>query len=209
MERKIMMKDMPLFVGLAVGFSIAIPIGPMGLLCIQRTLACGMRAGLCTGLGAATVNVLYGAVVILGLDTIAPWIESNGKVMSIIAGILLLWAAARTLMRRNTSSQPLRDAGQSPLGAYLSAIVINAANPMSLILIVALLSPVAGRAAASPGGMAALLLGMFTAAVTWWFCLSGSIALLRSRLRPEMLLYVNQVAGMLLTIYGTLALTRY
>ena len=79
---------------------------------------------------------------------------------------------------------------------------------MSLLLIFSLLSPIAGTTAASPAAAPTLLFGMFAAASLWWMLLSGGVALLRSRLRPELLLHANLAAGMLLTAYGTLALAR-
>jgi threonine/homoserine/homoserine lactone efflux protein len=200
-----MIRDMPLLFGLLAGFSIAVPIGPMGLLCIQRTLASGMRVGVCTGLGAATVNVIFGAVVLLGLEWMPLWMSGDQKILSTAGGLYLLWSAGRTLMRRRMFGDQLQDRRQSPLSAYLSAMAFNATNPMALMLILALLSP---SADGSAGGTAALLLGMFTAATSWWICLSGGVSLLRTRLRPELLLYVNQAAGMFLTIYGTLVLAR-
>ena len=202
------MSNTPLLLGLAVGFSIAVPIGPMGILCIQRTLASGMRVGLCTGLGAATVNIAYGAAVVLGMESAAPWMERAGRVLSIAAGIVLLLMAARMLMRRHVAEDAPGQAPRSCASAYLSALAFNAANPMSLLLIFALLSPIAGTTAASPAAASALLFGMFAAASLWWMLLSGGVALLRSRLRPELLLHANLAAGMLLTAYGTLALAR-
>ncbi len=197
-----------LFAGLVVGFSIAVPIGPMGLLCIQRTLTSGMRVGVCTGLGAATVNVVYGALIILSLDKMAPVMACGGRVLSFVGGAFLLWCAARTLMLgRTLVDQPII-VPLSPVMAYGSAVAFNASNPMSPVLIIALLSPVIGLSAPSLGEAAVLLLGMFTAAATWWVCLSGGISLLRSRLRPGMLAMVNQVAGAVLTFYGALALAR-
>jgi threonine/homoserine/homoserine lactone efflux protein len=85
-----MMNHASLFAGLLVGFSIAVPIGPMGLLCIQRTLVSGMRVGVSTGLGAATTNVLYGALILLSLDTAASSVASGGRVLSFAGGIFLL-----------------------------------------------------------------------------------------------------------------------
>jgi threonine/homoserine/homoserine lactone efflux protein len=197
-----------LFTGLLVGLSIAVPIGPMGLLCIQRTLASGMRIGVSTGLGAATVNVAYGAMILFGLDKSGPWITSGGRWLTALGGLFLLWSASRTLMRRHTLEDRARTAVQSPLAAYGSAVALNASNPMSLILIIALLSPVAGPSAPSLGDATVLLLGMFMAAATWWVCLSGGVALLRARLSPATLVYVNRAAGLFLTFYGALALAR-
>jgi threonine/homoserine/homoserine lactone efflux protein len=197
-----------LLTGLLVGLSIAAPIGPMGLLCIQRTLTSGMRMGVSTGLGAATVNVAYGAVALFGLDKLAPWIASGGRLLTALGGLFLLWSAARTFMRPRAVENQAGAAVQSPLTAYGSALALNASNPMSLIRIMALLSPVAGSAAPSIADAATLLLGIFTAAAAWWVCLSGGVVLLRTRLSPAVLVYVNRVAGLFLTFYGALALTR-
>ncbi len=203
-----MTHHVPLFTGLLVGFSIAVPIGPMGLLCIQRTLASGTRVGVSTGLGAATVNVAYGAMILLGFDRLAPWIANDGRWITGLGGLFLLWSAARTLMQRRALEDQPRPAVQSPLAAYGSAVALNASNPMSLIRIMALLSPVAGPSASSLGAAAVLLLGMFTAATAWWVCLSSGVALLRARLSPAVLVYVNKVAGLFLTFYGALALVH-
>ncbi len=203
-----MTSHVSLFTGLVIGFSIAVPIGPMGLLCIQRTLTSGMQIGVCTGLGAATVNVVYGALIILGLDKMAPVMASGSRVLSFLGGAFLLWCAVRTLMRRRSLVDQPNTVPLSPAIAYGSAIAFNASSPMSPVLIIALLSPTIGLSAPSLGQATVLLLGMFTAAATWWVCLSGGITLLRSRLSPGMLIVVNQVAGAVLTVYGALALAR-
>src|SRR5277367_921494 len=197
-----------LFAGLLVGFSIAVPIGPMGLLCIQRTLVSGMRVGVSTGLGAATTNVLYGALILFGLDKAASSVASGGRVLSFAGGIFLLCLAARTALCRRNPGDQLQPAALSPFAAYVSAVVFNATNPLSPILIVGLLAPIVGQTPPSPGGAVALLFGMFVAATAWWVCLSGGIALLRSRLSLRMLVIVNRASGAILTAYGVAALAR-
>ena len=209
--------------GLLVGFAVAAPIGPMGLLCIQRTLASGMKTGVSTGLGAATANVACGALILLGMDTFSPWIDSSRRLFSVLSGFYLLWSAGRTLMRSHTMQVPpgpypprpeplgqTRPGGptSSPLAAYGSAVAFNTTNPMAMILILALLSPVVEHSTPSFGDAGLILFGMFVAATAWWVCLSGGVALLRTRLSPVMLGYVNQAAGLMLTIYGALALVR-
>jgi threonine/homoserine/homoserine lactone efflux protein len=111
-------------------------------------------------------------------------------------------------LRQRTPGDQLQPAMLSPFAAYISAAAFNATNPLSPILIVGLLAPIIGQSAPSLGGAAALLFGMFAAATTWWVCLSGGIALLRSRLSPGILVIVNQVAGAILTVYGVVALAR-
>ena len=194
--------------GLLVGFAIAVPIGPMGLLCIQRTLAAGMTRGVSTGLGAVTVNLAYGAVILLGLDTLSPWMAGGQRMLNAAGGLFLLGSAVSTFRRHGLADGPPETAPPSPLAAYGSAVAFNATNPMALILILALLSPIAGPSAPSLADAARLLLGMVLAATTWWVCLSGAVALLRARLSPRVLGYVNHGAGLLLTLYAALALAR-
>lgn len=203
-----MINHVSLLAGVLVGFAIAIPVGPMGLLCIQRTLSSGMRVGVSTGLGAATVNVAYGAVILLGLDQLTPWLARGGRLLSAFGGLFLLWSASRTLMRRYTRQAHTKDTAPSALRAYGSAVLFNATNPMALILILALLSPIVGHTAPPVADAALLMLGMFIAATTWWVFLSGAVALLRTRLSPAVLVYVNQAAGLVLTVYGLLTLLR-
>jgi threonine/homoserine/homoserine lactone efflux protein len=204
----LMTHPVSLVAGLLTGFAIAVPIGPMGLLCIQRTLAAGMAVGVSTGLGAATVNIAYAALVLLGLDALAPWMEGGSRALSAVGGLFLLWSASRALRSRQPTDGRVRPTAPSALAAYSSAVVFNAGNPMALILVVALISPLAGRSTPSWANELTFLLGMFTAAATWWVCLSAGVALLRSRLSPAVLAYVNQAAGLMLTLYGILALLR-
>lgn len=196
-----------LLAGVLTGFSIAVPIGPMGLLCIQRTLASGMRTGITTGLGAVTVNVAYGAIILLGMNGLAPWIATGGRALNAAGGLFLLWSAARTLMRNPAKAQP-QALKLDGLAAYGSAVAFNAVNPMSMILIVTLLTPIVGGSALPPVDAGLLLLGMFGAAMCWWVCLSGGVALLRAGLTPAVLVNVNRGAGLLLTVYGSLVLAR-
>ena len=197
-----------LYAGLLVGLSVAVPIGPVALLCIQRTLASGMRAGVSTGVGAATVNVVYGALILLGLEQMGPLIAGCGRVLGFASGLVLLWSAARTLLRRPGVDAQGASAAMSPLAAYGSAVAFNAANPLAPIRLMALLSPVAELSPPSAGTAAALLFGMFAAACAWWVVLNGAVSLLRSRLSPRMLASVNQVSAAVLTLYGALAIGR-
>lgn len=200
-----------LFTGVMVGFSIAVPIGPMALLCIQRTLTSGMRVGVCTGLGAATVNVFYGLLVILGFSNLAPILTGLGRAMNLAGSLFLLWSATQTFMRQRNylaKDQP-GTMVLAPRTAYGSAVAFNITNPMGPMLILALLSPSLATRSLSSVDMAALLTGMFLAASCWWICLTACVTILRARLSPELLILVNRTASVLLTIYAALALARF
>jgi len=197
-----------LLAGMLVGLSVAVPIGPMGLLCIQRTLTSGARVGIYTGLGAATMNTIHAAVIIAGLEKLAPVMAGTGRVLGFAGGLFLLWCAAKTLLRRRTTLLQQPTTQLSPTMAYGTAVTFNAINPMSLGLMLALLSPIIGTSELTLARAAMLLLGVFTAVIAWWICLASGVHLLRSRLSPGMLFIVNQIAGIGLLIYGTAAFVR-
>jgi threonine/homoserine/homoserine lactone efflux protein len=202
-----MMTDhVSLAAGLLVGISIAAPIGPMALLCIQRTLVSGMRVGVSTGLGAVTVNLAYGALILLGLGTMAPLLAEFGRVLGIAGGLFLLWSALR--MMRQQREAIAGEAALTPLAAYVSAVAFNATNPLSPLRMVALLSPIVASAVPAWPGIATLLTGMGAAAMAWWVCLSFTVALLRTRLTPAILGMVNQIAAAGLTLYGAWTLAQ-
>lgn len=117
------------------------------------------------------MNTVHAAVIIAGLDRLAPHMASAGRVLGFAGGLFLLWCAAKTLLRRRASLSEPHATQLSPVMAYGTAVTFNAINPMSLMLMLALLSPMTGASNPSSAQAAALLLGVFAAIVAWWVCL--------------------------------------
>jgi threonine/homoserine/homoserine lactone efflux protein len=189
--------------GVGIGFSVAAPIGPMGILCIQRTLTSGVAAGLLTGLGAATVHVAYGVVAAFGLDVIAkPWIDAHAAALGVISATLLLGFAVR--MRRTTIALEGCSAsgGKSLSRAYLSAIVVGVTNPLTPILFFAALQAFASHSS-SP-----MVAGVFLGSASWWIILSGVVAAASARLNTNLLALSSKLAGLSLTALSALTLGR-
>jgi threonine/homoserine/homoserine lactone efflux protein len=190
-----------LFSGIGIGFMVAAPIGPMGILCIQRTLASGIATGLATGLGAATVHLAYSAVVVIGLGVIVqPWIDAHTLALSVLSGIIMLTFA----IRANRASIVLQESVQSSRirlsRAYLSAIVIAITNPLTIILFFAALQAFASQSSPSP-----LVAGVFIGSVAWWIILSGVAAVARVRLNAKVLRLSGRLAS--LTLFALAAFT--
>jgi threonine/homoserine/homoserine lactone efflux protein len=193
-----------LFSGIGIGFTVAAPIGPMGMLCIQRTLASGMATGLATGFGAATVHLTYSALAVLGLGSLAqPWVEANAAVFGIVSAFTLLWFAIRT----HRCSIVLQDAGEIDrvrlARAYLSAIALGLTNPLTVILFLAALHAFSTQAATTP-----LVAGVFVGSAVWWMMLSTIVATARSRLTPRVLSLSSRFASLMLLGLGTAMLVR-
>lgn len=164
--------------GMSVGLTVAVPIGPMGMLCIQRTLAQGMIAGLGTGLAAATVQVSYGAMALLGLSsTMLAFVGASASTLSAASGVVLLWFALRTSRCKPeiTSTPPVRGAGF--MRSFRQALVLGFANPMAMALFLAAFPAFASSGDSSSS--AALVAGIFVGAAGWYVCLSGTVSVAR------------------------------
>lgn len=100
--------------GLALGFSIAAPVGPIGVLCIRRTLTDGRLVGFVSGLGAATADMLYGAVAAFGLTAVAAVLTGQRVWLGLIGGVFLLYLGLRTITRTAPpNSLPATERGHS------------------------------------------------------------------------------------------------
>ncbi len=197
-----------LVTGALIGLSVAAPIGPLGVLCINRTLSEGVFTGLCTGLGGATVQIGYTGVLLLGFREFGAWLEGNSQVMNLGGAVLMLAFAVRLLRaRRPPQTGRVRKVG-SLLVAYLSAVLFNLTNPMTVVLLVGAMASVFGQTLPTPGNIAWLLAGQFAGAAAWWLLLSGTTALLRKRLSTGAALLVNKAAAAVLIGFGCLPFAR-
>ena len=193
-----------LLVGAGIGFSVAAPIGPIGILCIQRTLTSGLAAGLLTGLGAATVHVAYGAVAVAGIGAIAkPWLDAHAVALGLISVALLMGLAART---RRTTITPLDKRSKSDdirlSRAYLSAVVIGLTNPLTPILFFSALQAFESQSSVL------MVAGVFLGSVAWWITLSGVAAAARARLNANLLALSGRLASLSLVTLGAFTLGR-
>jgi threonine/homoserine/homoserine lactone efflux protein len=192
--------------GLLIGFSIAAPVGPIGVLCIRRTLAQGRAAGLISGLGAASADAIYGCIAGFGLTFISGLLISQQGWLKLIGGAFLCYWGVRTLL-----SQPAERAAAGDAiglaGAYASTFFLTLTNPTTILSFVAVF---AGMGLASMGGdyAAALLLvlGVFCGSALWWLLLSGGVGLLRGRFDVHAMRWVNRLSGGVITVFGLLAL---
>jgi|SRR4051794_12978472 threonine/homoserine/homoserine lactone efflux protein len=192
-----------LLAGAGIGFSVAAPIGPIGILCIQRTLTSGLAAGLLTGLGAATVHVAYGAAAVAGLGAIAkPWLDAHAVALGLISAAILLGLAARAgrttiALEKGSKFDSIRLSH-----AYLSTIIIGLTNPLTPILFFAALQTFGSQSSSM------MVAGVFLGSVAWWITLSGFAAAARARLNANLLALCGRLAGLSLVTLGAFTLAR-
>jgi threonine/homoserine/homoserine lactone efflux protein len=192
--------------GLLLGFSIAAPVGPIGLLCIRRSLHSGRLAGLATGLGVATADACYAAVAGFGLTGVMSFMIGARLWLTLIGGLFLCWLGVRTL-RSHPSEAALEGADLQTHHAYLSALALTLTNPLTILFFVAAFAALGLTVAHDRLAAVAMIAGVFTGSTLWWLLLSAAAARLRGHLDTRWLQRVNWISGAILLGFGLYALT--
>jgi threonine/homoserine/homoserine lactone efflux protein len=199
--------EFPLFLrGLVIGFSIAAPVGPIGVLCIRRTLADGQISGLVSGLGAATADAFYGCVAGFGLTFISSFLVGQKMWLSLFGGLFLLYLGIKTLLSKPAENEAtVRQSGL--FGSYFSTFLLTLTNPMTILSFAAIFAALGlGNASGSYGSALILVLGVFLGSATWWLLLSGGVGLFREKFNTQGLLWVNRISGLVIAAFGAVAL---
>src|SRR5512136_1980667 len=184
--------DPGLFIqGIIIGLTLAVPVGPISLVCIHRTVAGGRLHGIASGLGVATADSFYGAVAFLGLTAVSGLIIGHQSLFRLLAGIALILFGIRVF--RSVPAAVSAGDGQEPyLEDYLSLFAIAAANPLTIIFFITIL-PGFGVVAQGTTIIAAVpfVTGIFLGSAAWWVVLCGSLGTVRSRLGMANLKRIN------------------
>jgi len=192
--------------GLAIGFSIAAPVGPIGVLCIRRTLAAGRASGLVSGLGAATADAIYGCIAGFGLTFISNFLVSQQVWLRLIGGVFLCYLGLKTLLAKPAEQAALAK-GNGLVGSYASTFFLTLTNPMTIISFAAIFAGL-GLASTSEKYVSAgvLVLGVFIGSALWWLILSGGVGVFRDKFNPQGLQWVSRISGAIITGFGLFAL---
>ena len=191
--------------GLLIGLSIAAPVGPIGILCIRRTLRDGRLAGFVSGLGAATADGLYGAVAAFGLTAISDALVTYQTLLRVVGGAFLVGLGARILITSARQPDENPDAKRrSLLSAYGTTFVLTVSNPLTILSFAALFTGL-GLVSRGSGGAGIVVLGVFFGSALWWLVLSFISGLLRRHATAAMI-WINRISGTLIVGFGVFVL---
>ncbi|MBN1119717.1 MAG: LysE family translocator [Anaerolineae bacterium] len=204
-----------LFRGIIIGFSIAAPVGPIGVLVIRRTLADGRINGLVSGLGAATADAIYGTVAGFGLTVISHFLIAQSDWLRLFGGGFLVYLGIKTFLARPAEMETTGEVedDETPsrpglLGAYASTFLLTITNPLTILSFAGVLAGLGiGETGGDPQLAMILVLGVFTGSALWWLALSTGIGLFRHRVKPVTLQWVNRISGLVITGAGLFALS--
>jgi len=201
--------DLSFFIrGLLIGLSIAATVGPMSVLCIQRTLNKGQLYGLVSGLGIATADGAYGSIAAFGLTLITNFLIHEQIWIRLIGGLFLMYLGVKTIFSKPPQrAAVLNTKTNSYLGAYASTFLLTLTNPLTILSFAAIFAGIGvGSASKSFFSAAAVVIGVFSGSTLWWIILTSGISLLRKKMNSQWLLWINRISGAIITLFGLVAL---
>lgn len=198
--------DSLFFHGLALGFSIAAPVGPIGILCIQRTLTQGQLHGFVSGLGAATADAVYGSLAAFGLTAITGYLVAQTEWLRVVGVIFLCYLGIKTFLTRSATPSQITQKGGGA-SAYASTFVLTLTNPMTILAFIAIFAGLGLAETTQSYTSAGLLVwGVFTGSALWWLLLSSGATLFRHKLDARRLTWINKGAGVIIVVFGLIIL---
>ena len=187
--------------GLLVGFPVAAAVGPISVLTIRRTIAHGRAYGLASGLGVASADASYGAVAAFGLTAITSVLLGARTILALVGGAFMIWLAIRTIRARPAVAAAPSNDRPGLAGAFASIYGLTMTNPMTIVSFAAIF---AGLGLGGRGGLDAVLLtlGVFLGSSLWWVLLTAVVGIVRERLTPAVLVWINRVSGTVILLFG-------
>jgi threonine/homoserine/homoserine lactone efflux protein len=195
--------------GLVIGFSLAAPVGPVGVLCIRRTLAHGSKRGLIVGLSAACADMLYGIVAVFGVTLISDFINREQQWIRLVGGVLLLILGIHTFHTHASTDSPINGTN-GHVRAFLSTFLLTLTNPMTLFAFAAVFAGIGLDQIITDNWSGTFLVaGVFLGSLSWFTLLTTLVHFCRERITANGLSLVNKIAGTLFILFGAFALWNY
>lgn len=197
-----------LWKGLLLGFSVAAPVGPIGVLCIRRTLQLGPKYGFLTGLGAATADCIYGLIAGFGLASVASSLFEHQHWIRLIGGLFLLYLGWKILFAHPAVINNA-DVRRGLVAAYGSSFLLTITNPMTILSFAAAFAGLGlgATSESSPSGGFFLVLGVFFGSALWWLILSYGTCKLKHGIKERQMYWVNRLSGTIILGFAVVALS--
>jgi len=192
------------FKGLVIGFLIAVPVGPIGILCIHRTLTEGKIHGLISGFGAATADAIYGAFAAFGVTFISDFLIEQQLWFRIIGSVFFCCLGVRAFLLK-TVKQAGTNKSLGLVGNCGSTFLLTLMNPITILAFAAVFASL-GITSSHYGSATLLIAGVFTGSGIWWFMISGVAGIFREKVSHSNLVWLNRISGTIIILFGLLIL---
>ncbi|UCH60288.1 MAG: LysE family transporter [Anaerolineales bacterium] len=192
--------------GIVLGFSIAAPVGPIGVLCIRISISEGRLKGFVSGMGAASADAVYGLIASLGLTASAQFLIDQSQWVRLVGGFMLGYLGIKTIVK-DARLDVSHSSTPGLIKTYLSTLLLTLTNPLTIISFAAIFASLGVVERGSDFISASLLVvGVFLGSASWWFILSWGASLLGSRINKRTFKWINSVAGFILLFFAIVAI---
>jgi len=190
---------------IGIGFAIAAPVGPIGILCIRRTLDRGLRHGLVSGLGAATADAFYGIIIAFGLTALSAFLLNLGNVLNAVGGLFLLYIgiiSIRAIPDFSSHNEQKTKSTKTLLGDYFSTLALTITNPLTILAFLGIFAGIGQSTSTNPANSFVIVLGIFIGSGLWWLLLSSSVNLLRNKVTDRHMIWINRISGTIIILFA-------
>jgi threonine/homoserine/homoserine lactone efflux protein len=193
--------------GIFIGVILAIPVGPIALLCMRRTLERGPMYGFATGLGAAMADMIYGGLATFGVAAFSSLIREYTIPLRLVGGVLMLVLALRLARKKVVRTDCEKATTGHKISALVSGFLLTMSNPMVIFGFAAVFTGIGiGNLLANHDMAILLVLGIGGGSALWWFILTLGVVRLRHLLSEKAMHRINLIASFLLAMFGLYAL---
>lgn len=194
--------------GFALGFAVAAPLGPIGALCINRTLQRGFWVGLAGGLGTAIADAAYGALAALGFAAFSAFLAEIDGPMRLVGGLAMIWLGWQGMRPR--PPRPAAEIGARDLfGTIAATFLLTIANPTTILSFAVFFAGLGLASAADAPSALVVVAGVFAGSLAWWVILTGGVAMVRHKVSDRFALWVGRISGSLILAFGLLAVGSF
>ena len=194
--------------GFIVGLGASIPLGPLGVLCVQKTLGNGRTSGFITGLGASVSDTFYAAISLMGLAFIQNLIDENMDWVMFIGGLIIMYIGVKIYLTNPIKQIKQKNKNKKHVEDFFEALFMTITNPGAIFLILGLFAAVGINVgeSVSKSTLIATLWGVFAGSAAWWFALSTTINVFRKRFRIKQLMMINKISGIVIFVLGLISM---
>jgi threonine/homoserine/homoserine lactone efflux protein len=194
--------------GIIIGLMVSIPIGPVGVLILQRSVNKGRASGMASGFGAATADLIFATIAVLGLSFILEFIQKQHIVLEILGGLFIIFIGLKIFYTNPIIQLKKHRRHKTPLFQdYISMMLLTLSNPLAIFIFIALFAGVnlvSEHNEYLPSFL--IVLGVFSGAILWWFVLSGLTSIFRHKFRLRWLFWINKTSGLVIASFGIIAI---
>lgn len=188
--------------GIGIGFAVAAPVGPIGMLCIRLTLEKGRLAGFSGGLGAAVADTIFAVIAIFGITGLSSLIESQRQWFELGGGLFLIAFGVHLALKKPLVASNGEEVPQTLLADFAKTLLLTLANPVTVLSFMAVFAGVPGLVRLEMERFPVLVGGVLVGAAGWWLSLVMVLGFIRHMISETTLVWLNRIAGGLLVAFG-------